>query len=695
MGVLEDYFSNLQLEVQAGLAANQTAQGGFAHEKFTELAIQLLQDGEIVVDSEFGHIRGVGGNSLNFGIDGYSYDLADNSITCFISEYSPGKDLSILDDMEISGSLDALVNYVKIAVDIDEANLLQGSAYDLAQDIYFHLRNATTIRLLLISNRSFANWADHQQYLESIDLKPVFVDLWPIERLMALDSNGQGREEIEIDLTTWLNDGLPALRVSEDGAELETYLTVIPGQILADIYDNLGGRVLEGNVRSFLSASGRVNKGIKATLRAEPEKFLAYNNGISATATGVTAQGSGSIVNILTIEDLQIVNGGQTTATIHEFSRSKDEDQENLENISVQLKLIVLPPETASEMVPNISRYANTQNRIQDSDFFSNHAFHTRMEDISRRLICGSHSTEAMQSRWYYERSRGSYQSERLRLRTDVDRKKFDARFPKSKRITKTDFALYANCWLQKPQIVSRGPQKNFINFAKDTSEAFDSPETNAFFGDEYFVSVIGQGLLYQKLKEKISKAAWYESGYLTNIVSYAISKFSFESQKLELAPEWAEIWETQSIPEEILDWLVDLAQQVTEVLYSESRQQKNISEWAKSDQMWIEVKRLKVVIPDNAIRLMRKFGYEERAEEHYEVREKGKQLSEVEKYQFIYSVQSETWQLIKNSKHITVSPKESDILKLLEKGAVLSERQMDVLLALIDRAKREGVIRP
>ncbi len=695
MDSLEEYFEDLQLDVQAAIKANLSQQGNFAHERFVEITADLLQESEVLVDSQLAHVRGSDRQAQSFSIDGFSYELADNSITCFMADYTANTKLEEIPEIEIRTGLRSLANFVRIAADIDEANLLQGSSYDLAQDIYFQLRNATTIRLVLITNRSFPDWISFDDSFEGIDLKPVFVDFWPLERLMSLDKSVHGKEQNEIDLTSWLEEGLPALRVSEADAELETFLTVIPAQILADIYDNLGARVLEGNVRSFLSASGRVNKGIRATLRAEPEKFLAYNNGISATAIGVNHVGDDSIVKLLSIEGLQIVNGGQTTATIHQYSRSEDENQENLESVTVQMKLIVLPPETAAEMVPSISRYANTQNRIQDSDFFSNHSFHARMEGISRRLVCGTLSRESMQSRWYYERSRGSYQAERLRLRSDVERKKFDARFPKNKKISKTDFALYSNCWLQRPQIASRGPQKNFLYFAKEIEDAYATAAGETQFGDEYFIATIGQGLLYQKLKERIQKSDWYESGYLSNIVAYAISKLSFELEKVELTFNWQEIWETQTVSEEILSYLEDLAQRILEVLYSDARSQKNISEWAKSDSMWIEVKRLKVSAPSAISSRLVKFGKAERAAEGYEQLEKGKQLSEVEKYQLLNSVGWDTWNQIKESDYVTVSPKEADLLKLLDKNAVLSDKQMDVLIALLQRSKREGAIRP
>ncbi len=74
-----------------------------------------------------------------------------------------------------------------------------------------------------------------------------------------------------------------------------------------------GGRLLEGNVRSFLSLRSTVNKDIRATILKDPEHFFVYNNGIAVTVEDMTLNDKGKL---LKATDFQIINGGQTTASL-------------------------------------------------------------------------------------------------------------------------------------------------------------------------------------------------------------------------------------------------------------------------------------------------------------------------------------------------------------------------------------------
>ena len=91
---------------------------------------------------------------------------------------------------------------------------------------------------------------------------------------------------MEIDLRDF-GGPLPVLPAQHTDGQHESYLAVLPGEVLADIYDRWGARLLEQNVRVFLQARGKVNRGIRLTLENEPSMFFAYNNGITATAEAV------------------------------------------------------------------------------------------------------------------------------------------------------------------------------------------------------------------------------------------------------------------------------------------------------------------------------------------------------------------------------------------------------------------------
>ena len=161
------------------------------------------------------------------------------------------------------------------------------------------------------------------------------------------------------------------------------------------------------------------------------------------------------------------MNGGQTTASIHVAKLRKLD----LTGTFVQMKLSVVTPERATELVPRISEYANSQNRVSAADFFANHPFHVRIEGFSRRLHASSPDGTFRQSKWFYERARGQYADARANL-TPAQRKKFDLENPRSQLFAKTDLAKFLSVWEGRPHEVSLGAQKNFAAFARRIGQA-------------------------------------------------------------------------------------------------------------------------------------------------------------------------------------------------------------------------------
>jgi len=233
----------------------------------------------------------------------------------------------------------------------------------------------------------------------------VEIHIWDIARFQRVAESALKREELEVDFREFSDSGIPCVEASEKEGEFKAFLCVIPGVVLADIYDRFGSRLLEGNVRSFLSTRGKVNKSIRSTILTEPEMFFAYNNGIATTATDAHVQLGGHGLRLLGAKYLQIVNGGQTTASL---SAARRRDRADLEHIYVQMKLSVIAPERADEVIPRIAYCANSQNKVSEADFFSNHPFHVRIEDMSRRMWAPATGGAQHETHWFYERARGS-----------------------------------------------------------------------------------------------------------------------------------------------------------------------------------------------------------------------------------------------------------------------------------------------
>ena len=256
-----------------------------------------------------------------------------------------------------------------------------------------------------------------------------------------------------------------------------------------------------------------------------------------------------------------------------------------------------MSPELAQALVPNISRFANSQNRVNEADFFSNSPFHIRLEELSRRILTPARPGVAYQSKWFYERTRGQYANEKAKLGNSAEEKKFAATFPRTQVITKTDAAKYVVSWARKPHLVSSGAQKNFVAFAEEVARKWESSSES--FNESYFKDLVGQAILYNTIRAAVAKQPWYRSGYLANIVTYTVAKVSDVIAKAGRGKfEFDSVWQRQEISEATRKFALKIAEQVLRVLTSDRRPVANVTEWAKRDQCWETVQAFSVALP-------------------------------------------------------------------------------------------------
>ena len=579
---IEDFYGDLRNLVSMRAATD----GAYTSEAYMSEVAERLVDAEEVTQFQVLTFAGLGKKRRKLAVNGYDLDDGDESVALAVVHYRGSDRLRTITYTEALDSLKALRSFLDEAMSGDFTEDREPSApeYQLATSLKGKGKAVSRFRLYLVSDSELSGSA---RAVESSELNgvPVEYHIWDVKRLQQVHESAQGREELEIDLTEWVAGGVPALEITDSAGDLRTFLAALPGRMVAELYAKYGSRLLEGNVRSFLSLRGRTNQGIRKTILNEPANFLAYNNGISATAT------SAEVVNgrIVRLRDLQIVNGGQTTASL--FYVHKDVQSADLSNVHVQMKLVVVEPEVAGEMIPLISRFTNSQNTVSEADFFSNHPFHVRMEELSKKVLAPARSGVNFQTKWYYERTRGQHQNEHNK-RTGSERKKFDAEYPKSQLITKTDAAKFEVSWGMAPHQVSAGAQKNFRAYAEMIAKDFN--KSDAKFNEPYFKDLVAKAILFQNVRAAISKSSWYESGqYLANLTTYAIAKLAFELGHQDQARGFSlgSIWERQEVSHVVLDETVGIARKVLKVLTDDSRPFQNVTEWAKRQQCWDEVK--------------------------------------------------------------------------------------------------------
>jgi hypothetical protein len=378
-------------------------------------------------------------------------------------------------------------------------------------------------------------------------------------------------------------EGISCLSSGKEDGNYQAYLCMIPGELLAEIYDKHGSRLLEGNVRSFLTTKGKVNSGIQETIKLNPEMFFAYNNGIAATAEAVVLSADG--MKILSASNLQIVNGGQTTASLASAYRNRID----LSRVRVQMKLSVLSSERADQMIPLIARYANSQNKVNDADFFANHPYHVRIEEQSRKIWTSPAPGAQFGRHWFYERARGQYLNEQAKL-TKSQKEQFLIQNPKANLLTKTDIAKLENTWRGFPNKVSLGAQKNFLFFAEWLAKEWS--ENDAQFDEEYFKYLVSLAILFKHTESLVSRQPWYQGGYRANVVTYTLARLQYEVLKKSkgLILDLRTVWERQDVSHDLSDQLQTIASIVFKVLTKSDRPKDNVTEWAKMERCWNEI---------------------------------------------------------------------------------------------------------
>ncbi len=456
-------------------------------------------------------------------------------------------------------------------------------ASDLARRIFEKHRNIRVLRIVVLSDGLLAKFS--RELADRYGETRVVAELYGVEQLYRILGEGETRGDIVVDVVASSGAPIPCLAVGSQGSEFDTYLAALPATLLADAYERFGTRLLELNVRAFLGVRGRksVNAGLRRTIINEPQHFLAYNNGIVATVDDIETvflpDGGHAITRLA---GLQIVNGGQTTASIH---RARRQDGAKLDGILVPSKIIRVGGAKLGEMVGAISQSANSQNTVQPADFSANDPFHVTIEQLANNTwIPGA------TGRWFYERARGSYGAAETKASySKSQQRKFRAETPKQRRFSKTDLAKTLNAWAGRPDLVSYGNQKNFQHFMQQLKQ--DHPE--GFIPDPvWYRQFVAKLLLFQAVQDVVKSLKF--PAYQANITAYTASLLAYRcGSRLQ----YDEIWNRQTVSPEFKVLMAEWARAVDTEL-RRSAGMKMPSEWAKRSDCWQAIREAEVKVP-------------------------------------------------------------------------------------------------
>ncbi|AUD02428.1 AIPR family protein [Spirosoma pollinicola] len=572
---LLQFYTDLRQRINATAEAGE--QGGFKEEIFTSIVLDdyLSATGDTENARECRDVKENAAGQKMHKINGYALSEGAENLDLFVTIYKGYDEPQRIGKEEITSAFNQCRRFLNNAFkgywqDMDES----ASAYDFAKEIC-HNRNALVrANLFILTDGECSVEPSQSDRLDKTDLLLTYriIDI----RYLARIEQGEPTP-IFIDFVQRTGKSLPCLPIPTGNDQYETYLAAVPGDILANVYEEYGARLLEMNVRSFLQFTVGTNKGIRQTILKEPHMFLAYNNGIAATAESVELTPDNRAIKSLT--GLQIVNGGQTTASIFYTHRK---DKADVSGIYVQMKLSVIKTrDDVGSIVNNISRYANTQNKVSESDLSANNPFHTELEKLSRTIWTPAQSGQSYQTHWFYERARAQYKNALAREFSAANRKKFELQNPRKQLFVKEDLAKYVNVWNELPWHVVRGSQKNYGIFMTNLKTKDQKP-TSVFFEDS-----IAKAVLFRTAEEVYGRQpkAIGDLRYVT--VPYTLA---WLSRTLNGRLDLLKIWKQQRISDALRALLYDLMVSVEKAIKA-SATGALYGEWAKKEDCWKQLR--------------------------------------------------------------------------------------------------------
>jgi hypothetical protein len=507
-------------------------------------------------------------------LDGYAYSEYFHSMTLLIADFNSKSIIEKLGKTDIDKIVRQATKFYKSCKtsyfeEVEES----GEGYQAYEFIKQYADETEVVNVILITNNEAVLYVPQDIIVGKIEVK---FDVWDIERLYQCLFQNEQATKVIIRLKNKYSEPISLIKVDDENPAYDCYVGVISGELLAKVYKDEGQKLIERNVRSFLQATGKINKGIRDTLSSEPHMFMAYNNGISTIAESieideVASTDTLSVINVL--HGWQIVNGGQTTASIYNAYQNKI----SLSKASVQIKLSVIKDtEKTNEIIANISKYANSQNKINMSDFSANDEYHIRMEQLSRSIYIPTEKGKSL-DRWFYERARGQYLVEVNRQLTPALKRQFKDHNPKSRCISKTVAAKCIMAWRGFPQIVSKGLETNFVIFSEMTKKG-KIPEPS----EKIYKDMISKVILFNECDKIIAEHKFGGFKAQQNYYTVALIGKHF-AEKVDSDY----IWATQSISPEVAQIIEKVMYIVWKHFMNPTTPGVNIGQWCKKEDCW------------------------------------------------------------------------------------------------------------
>ena len=682
---LEDFYQGFYQDVLTDFQIDKDASKSQIF--IQKIGNYLEQDGDVVdiIWSEY--------IQPDIEFTGYAYDSERKLLTIIGNHFFHGESIETLTKDMYERKFKKMKLFFEETVEGSLHSVMSPTdeAVESVKNIYelFKLDKIQRVIFLIITNGTLTRNTKVIPFeiVKNIRVDFQVFDLKDIYRISTQENNLQ---EIEVLLKDYTDKGLLCLSASLDANDYSSYLVVMPGRTLALIYDQYGQKLFEQNVRTFLQFKGRTNKKMQITIKEEPERFFAYNNGLTCTASAIEVEKQDSLLKIIRINGLQIVNGGQTTSVIYNCYKNKI----NIDNIFVQMKLSVVSKEDEyADFVGKVARYANSQNPVKESDFFSNSPFHKTFKNLSERIWAPMSGGQQIRTKWYYERTRGQYLNEKTKYAMDKKEKEFLLRYPKEQMIDKHLLAKIEMIFCNFPHL-SASTNLAFPKFAKQIEDMLDKDELS--INEAYFKEMVAKIILAKKTDKLITSLEWAKSrrSVRAYIKAYSLAILDKYIKSRGVYFNYSDVWDRQDISHE-LERSIHICINVIKAYIESLESEADLREMFKREATWQKIQKLNVNIPENLLKYIITTNDTIKLERK-EAKKHQAQDNGIERQSFVVTLSHDIWEklvcfFLEN--RINCGFKEFDILTKMSKGYLLppSEKQARILYDLYVKAKEMG----
>lgn len=678
--------------------------------QFISKALDLLEEIGDVSDPMPMSIEMKGRRGRIMAFDAYAYDEADGALIMIASDFVNEIDNTpTLTNTRIDELFMHMRNFIEESVEGDVSAYCDDSdpAINIAKEIKTKVGKSllTTeilrFKFIILSNAVLSRQVKNVSREEFLE-RPVELNIWTIERFHQTYSTNSS-EIIEIETKDFGCDGIQYLKADiGEEANYDAYLGIVPGEFLANIYCKYGSKLLQGNIRAFLSVRGKVNKGIRETIIRNPENFFTYNNGIAVVARTIGFSEDKS--KIIYLKDPQIINGGQTTASLANAKIKKEVKDGGMNNLFVPMKLTVLNVDDDmseedidryNSITKTISQCANSQNAVSEADFFSNHPFHVLMEQLSRKKMAPPVNGNPYQTIWFYERSRGKWEQEQMQL-SPAARAKFCEKHPKNQVIKKEKLAKCLNAFAMNPHEVCQSSAINFSHFAKTINNLYETSKES--INEVFFSKCVCSVIIFDSLDRRINKADWYPTGgNKAQIIPYAIAKMMSMIPK-DLDLDWKLIWQKQEMYPALEKELMNLAHIIHEFFEKEA-QGGLVRSLARRADTWNKCKNLPLSLSEEFRSTL--IPKDEMKREEAAAKKERKFSQGIDISVEVFKLGAEYWKKVYNdlSKENILSYGDvafiGSIAEYIKRNSLPSAAQCKRLIKIVEKAEDKGYIMP